>query len=155
MSNNNNYGRNQNYANYGTGHQVPYSNAPAFNPYDYNDRPRPQYKKRSGAKSKRYTPTSGNNAGKGMIHTHGWRFTKRAGLITYSCNTTKKSVKKDTGWIGSIACEVMQVDSSQKAFYWGVMEAATGKVVIQDLGIVINPKANNGGYCGTFINKRR
>ena len=146
--NNNSYGNNQGR----NGWQgVPFNNAPSYQPNQYNQ-PR---KKKSGAKSKRYTPNNGNNAGKGMIHTHGWRYSKRAGLITYSCNTTSKSVKKDSGWIGSIACEVMQVDSSQKAFYWGVMEAATGKVVIQDLGIVINPKANNGGYCGTFINKRR
>jgi hypothetical protein len=33
------------------------------------------------------------------------------------------------------------------------MHKATGKVVIDKLAVVLNPKAKNGGYCGTYINK--
>ncbi|MBE99086.1 hypothetical protein [Flavobacterium coralii] len=132
---------------------APYANAPAYAPY--HNQPMPQFKKHSGAKTKRYTPKQGPNKGVEMIHTHGWTAHKRKDFITYSCNTTGKSKQSDKGWIGSIAVEVLNHNTGQKSFYWGTMEAKTSKVVINDLGLVINPKARNGGYTGTFINKRR
>lgn len=115
-----------------------------------NNHQKHQSKKHSGAKSKKYTPTAGNNAGKSQIITNGWMYRRRTGLITYKCNTTSKSQLTDKGWIGSIACEVVNRATGQKSFYWGTMEASTGKVVINDLGIVINPKGGKGGYTGPF-----
>lgn len=107
-------------------------------------------KKHSGAKSKKYTPTQGKNAGKSQIITNGWMFRRGVGLVTYKCNTTSASQLTEKGWIGSIACEVVNRAAGQKSFYWGTMEASTGKVVINDLGIVISPKGGKGGYTGPF-----
>ncbi len=129
---------------------VPFNNQPRYNNNQYNGYPQPQNKKKhSGAKTKRYTPTQGTNKGVEMTHTHGWMFRKRTGLTTFSCNTTSKSKLKDSGWVGSIACEVVS-ENGQKSFYWGTMEYKTGKVVIADLGIVVSPKGGKGGYTGKF-----
>lgn len=107
-------------------------------------------KKHSGATTKRYVPQSGANKGHEMHITNGWMFRKRTGLITFKCNTTSKSVLQESGWMGSIACEVINKGTGQKSFYWGTMEAKTGKVVIGDLGIVVSPKGGKGGYTGSF-----
>lgn len=108
-------------------------------------------KKHSGAKTKKYYPKTGGNAGVEMTHTHGWMYRRREGLTTFSCNTTSKSVLKESGWMGSIACEVIS-GNKQKSFYWGTMEYKTGKVVIDSLGLVISPKGGKGGYTGSFTN---
>ncbi len=130
---------------------APYANAPAYAPM-YNQ-PQPMPKKHSGAKTKKYFPTQGPNKGVEMIHTHGWMFRRGSGLTTFSCNTTQKSKLSEKGWIGSIAVEVVNHNTKQKEFYWGTMEAKTGKVVINELALVINPKGGKGGYTGTFINR--
>jgi len=109
-------------------------------------------KKHSGAKTKKYMPTSGPNKGVEQTHTHGWMFRKRTGLVTFSCNTTKNSKLTDKGWYGSVAVTVTNVGTGQKSFYWGTMERSTGKVVVGDLGIVVSPKGGKGGYTGSFTN---
>ena len=35
----------------------------------------------------------------------------------------------------------------------GLMDQATGAVTINELGLIMNPKAANGGYCGKFGGK--
>ncbi|RKS98238.1 hypothetical protein [Chryseobacterium defluvii] len=106
-------------------------------------------KKRSGAKFTRYK----NDGGTERYLTTGWKLSKTKELITFKCVTTDKSADAGKGWLGSIACSVLNKSNMQKSFYWGCMEAKTGKVVIQELGLVLNPKVKNGGYCGTFIQK--
>lgn len=145
----NNY-NNRSYNNGGGNYQNrSYNNQNGYNNGGNN---RSQGKKHSGAKTKKYTPTSGVNAGHEMQHTHGWKYRRRGGLVTVSCNTTSKSVLSDKGWYGSVACTVKHVDTGQKAFYWGTMERSTGKVIISDLGWVVNPKGGKGGYTGSFSN---
>jgi hypothetical protein len=58
-----------------------------------------------------------------------------------------KSVTYESGkvWITSIACTVTNKQVMTKQLYWGLMEKSTGKVIIQDLGIVLNPKGGKGG----------
>lgn len=109
-------------------------------------------KKHSGAKFKKYFPTSGPNKGVEQKLVTGWRLANRQ-LISFHCVTTSKSKLSDKGWIGSVACSVTNTATGQKSFYWGTMQAATGKVVIGDLALVLNPKGGKGGYCGTFLNK--
>lgn len=108
--------------------------------------------KHSGAKTKRYFPTQGPNAGVEQTLTTGWRLSGRE-LISIKCVTTSKSKLSDKGWFGSIACTLINTKTGVTSFHWGMMEHKTGKVVIDTLAMVINPKAKNGGYSGTFLNK--
>lgn len=110
------------------------------------------YRKHSGATMSRYTPKDGPNKGSEQTIVNGWKLANKQ-LISISCVTTKKSEPTDKGWAGHIACEVVNKATGQKSFYWGTMEIKTGKTVIKDLGLVLNPRARNGGYCGTFINR--
>ncbi|SHK63339.1 hypothetical protein [Epilithonimonas mollis] len=107
-----------------------------------------QKKKRSGAKFTRYV----NGKGDQMYLTTGWKVTKN-GLISIKCTTTKDSKESDKGWFGSVACTFVNVQTGETNFHWGTMEAKTGKVVIDRMAMVINPRAKNGGYAGTFIKK--
>lgn len=108
-------------------------------------------KKHSGATHKKYIPTSGPNKGQQQYCTYGWMYRKNIGLVTLMCVTTKNSRESEKGWLGSIACTLITKQSGLKSFWWGTMHKATGKVVINDLGIVLNPRAPRGGYCGTFM----
>jgi hypothetical protein len=141
---------------YGGFQSVPFRNAapynPQYGPQNYNGQP---MRKKSGAKSKRYTVTQGVNAGAQRVCTSGWNVKRNGGFTSFLCNTTNKSQDVGKGWVGSVACEVVNKSTGQKSFYWGMMQIATGKVVISDLGVVLNPKAPNGGYCGTFSKKNR
>lgn len=105
-------------------------------------------KKRSGAKLTQYV----NSKGDTMFLTTGWKVTKN-GLISIKCTTTKDSKESDKGWFGSVACTFVNVATGETNFHWGTMEKRTGKVVIDRMAMVINPRAKNGGYAGTFINK--
>lgn len=120
-------------------------------PYQKADTNNAPKKKHSGAKLTKYHPKTGVNAGVEQFLTSGWRLAGKD-LISFSCVTTSKSVLSDKGWFGSIACSVINTKTGAKSFYWGMMQKATGKVVISDMALVLNPKAKNGGYCGTFIN---
>lgn len=110
-----------------------------------------QGKKRSGAMTTTYVPKTGPNKDNTQYFTRGWRAT-RDGLIVVKCVTTEKSKLSDKGWFGSVSCDVVNTKTGETNFHWGTMEKKTGKVVIDKLGWVINPKARNKGYCGTYIN---
>lgn len=116
-----------------------------------NNNNRKDYVKHSGAKTKKYYPTKGPNAGVEQTLTSGWRLAGRD-LISIRCVTTSKSKLSDKGWLGSIACTLTNTKTGQSSFHWGTMHNATGKVVIDSIAMVINPKAKNGGYSGTYIN---
>lgn len=73
-------------------------------------------------------------------------------MISIKCVTTSKSVLSEKGWFGSVACTLTNTQTGVVAFHWGTMEKKTGKVVIDKLAMVLNPRAKNGGYAGTFIN---
>lgn len=109
--------------------------------------------KHSGAKLTRYFPEKGNNAGVEQYLVTGWRLANRE-LISIRCVTTSKSKLSEKGWYGSVACTLTNTKTGQTSFHWGTMQKATGKVVINALAMVINPKAKNGGYAGTFINNK-
>ncbi len=100
----------------------------------------PVYKK-SGAK-KGITKNGGR-------YTSGWRARKGFGLTSYFCaptkNTTEVTSKVGKLWLTSISVKIVNKDMSMSTLAWGLMESSTGKVIIQDLGLVINPNAPNGG----------
>jgi hypothetical protein len=107
--------------------------------------------KHSGAKLKKYTPENGPNKDQEMYLVTGWRLNKNKELISIRCTTTSKSKLGEKGWIGSIACTFTNTTTGVVAFHYGTMEKRTGKVVIDSMAIVINPKAKNGGYSGTYL----
>ncbi|WP_142786098.1 hypothetical protein [Changchengzhania lutea] len=108
------------------------------------------YTKKSGATFSTYIPKSGPNKGNNQYITNGW-FIRKKDLMNISCVTTTKSTVKESGWMGHIACTVVNKNTGEETFFWGSMQKSTGKVVIEKLSMVVNPKAPNGGYCGTFI----
>lgn len=133
MAYSNNYSQNRGYSfgNYNAG----------------NNRPR---KKRSGAKVSKYYPESGVNKGVEQYIVNAWRVTNKQ-LIKITAVTTYKSKLSDKGWIGSVAVTFVNTKTGQKTFHWGTMQKSTGKVIISETSMVLNPKARNGGYAGTFI----
>ncbi|MDD5151421.1 MAG: hypothetical protein PHC28_13265 [Flavobacterium sp.] len=136
-------GYNYNKGNYGNNNNRGYNN---------NAQHQKKVVKHSGAKTTKYFPTTGPNKGIEQHLTTGWKLANRE-LIAIKCVTTQKSKLSDKGWLGSVACTLTNTKTGIQAFHWGTMEAKTGKVVIDALAMVVNPKAKNGGYAGTFINK--
>lgn len=129
------------------------SNRNGYNKPNYN-RQDPNQKKHTGAKHKRVTIRKGDNAGVERLITIGWNYTRSHGLITFFARTTNKSTvtksKSEREWISSIAVTVTDKFKHQSTA-WGLMERATGKVIISDLGIVINPSKN---FCGGIGRKK-
>jgi hypothetical protein len=147
------------------GYSKPNWNNMTYNPSgasqnQYNRAPySPQYRdnrppKKSGASKRTYTPTEGPNKGNVQSFTHGWKKT-RQGFISISCKTTSKSELSEKGWYGHVACNVVNMTTGETNLHWGCMEKSTGKVIIDKLAIVINPKAPNGGYCGSYLKRSR
>lgn len=123
-------------------------NSAAYNPNyngNYNLTQVKVKPKHSGCKVSRYTPTMGANKGQPQTIVNGWMCHKGKPMLSFTAVTTSKSKLSDKGWYGSVAVTVINKSDMSKQFYWGTMEKTTGKVVISDLGIVMNPK---GGYKG-------
>ncbi|WP_439516414.1 hypothetical protein [Sediminibacterium sp.] len=84
----------------------------------------------------------------------GWRASKRDGITTYMCSPYKsktsetKQHKSKSGRIWeNWACKV-QPQNGQSFFVSCLYEPASGKVIIPELSMVLNPKGGRGGYCG-------
>ncbi|PIF34662.1 hypothetical protein CLU81_5323 [Flavobacterium sp. 9] len=116
----------------------------------YNNNQNQQKVKHSGAKTTKYYPKTGPNAGVEQYLTTGWRLSNKE-LISIKAVTTSKSKLSEKGWLGSIAVTFTNTKSGTQEFHWGTMQASTGKVVIDAMAFVMNPKAKNGGYAGTFV----
>lgn len=127
------------------------NNQGSYNSQNYGNSQK-QIVKHSGAKTTKYFPKTGPNAGVEQYLTSGWKLADGA-LISIRCVTTSKSKLSDKGWLGSIACSMTNTKTGVSAFHWGTMQASTGKVVINDVAMVLNPRAKNGGYAGTFLGK--
>ncbi|MGO4770412.1 hypothetical protein ACEN2I_02025 [Flavobacterium sp. W22_SRS_FK3] len=115
-----------------------------------NNNQNKQKVKHSGAKHTTYFPDSGPNKGVEQHLTTGWRLSNKE-LISIKAVTTSKSNLSDKGWFGSIAVTFTNTKTGVQQFHWGTMQKSTGKVVVDSMAIVINPKAKNGGYAGTFL----
>lgn len=115
-----------------------------------NNNQNKQKVKHSGAKATTYTPVSGPNQGVEQHLTTGWRLSQGE-LIAIKCVTTSKSNLSEKGWFGSVACTFTNTKTGVQSFHWGTMQKNGGKVVIDGMAFVINPRAKNGGYAGTFV----
>lgn len=144
----------QNFGGYNQYPQQQYNQYPQQRGYNQYPQQQQQRRKRSGCKTKRYTPTSGVNAGREQICTSGWK-KNRQGFSTFMAVTTRHSRDKGKGWVGGVRITVTNQSSGQQTLYWGTMQVSTGKVIMSGLPFVMNPKAPNGGYCGTYIKSNR
>lgn len=104
-------------------------------------------KKHSGAK------TGGIRTGAhaGEQYTTGWNYSKRHGLISFGCFPYEgsKTVQSARGQQWTNVMVKVNKGIAGTSITSGMMDS-TGRVIVKDHGIVINPKAPNGGYCGTF-----
>ena len=105
--------------------------------------------KKSGAKSGAYRTKDGE-----MVQwVSGYKRSRNQPFLTIICSPYKdtntsesKNGLKYQNWIAKIKSGYAEPYIRPCLYHM-----ATGKVVIDDLSLVINPKAPNGGYCGTFI----
>jgi len=133
MWKNNNFQYNAN-AQYGNRQQrAPFNN--------FNQPQGQQIRTRGGCSSKKYVPTAGVNKGNQMIIVNGWKKTKN-GFLVIKANTTSKSTKTESGWIGHIAITVTDKNTGASSFYWGSMNADNHMVKVDKLGLVLRPKEN-------------
>ena len=135
-----------------TGGQSTTRNSSAYNPNYKGSYSRTQVAdkrktKHSGCTKSTYTPTEGANKGVLQVIVNGWMAHRGKPMLKFTAVTTSKSKLSEKGWLGSVAVTVINMETMQKQFYWGCMEKNTGKVVIADLGLVMNPK---GGYKGVI-----
>lgn len=137
-----NYSRKSGYTpSYGSGG---YSQAP----YTQNGWNQRQKSKKSGAKS---GVAHVRTTGEAKHWVSGWQVRNRQ-LTSIMCGPYKdtRESKSKSGriwhnWIAKIK-PAAGAPYIQPCLY----DAMTGKVIIRSLGMVINPKAPNGGYCGTY-----
>ena len=108
--------------------------------------------KHSGAVMTRYYPKSGANKDKEQTIVNGWRLSRNKELIKITAVTTEKTSLSDKGWYSNVAVTFINTVTGAKYLHWGTMQKSTGKVVVSDMAFVMNPKAKNGGYAGTFVN---
>lgn len=118
----------------------------AWNGQNNQQKPR----KKSGAKS----GSSRTREGEIKLWVSGW---KGAGASFMTCicgpygkteTTDSKTGRKWQNWIAKF-----QPKNAAPFIQPCLYDMMTGKVVIGSMGLVINPKAANGGYFGTYVRK--
>ncbi|PAW94082.1 hypothetical protein CKK33_11480 [Mucilaginibacter sp. MD40] len=114
----------------------------------YNNN-RQQARKKSGAKHKK-SDKNGNPV------TTGWSKTRGAGFVKFLCVFTKNTDQhsSQSGRIWANVMVVVQKPMTPDVRTSGLMDLSTGKVVVQSMGIVINPQAPNGGFTGQYGRKK-
>ncbi|WP_162128202.1 hypothetical protein [Flavobacterium phycosphaerae] len=104
--------------------------------------------KKSGCKLTKYYPETGANKGVQQFLFTAWKKSEHGFLSVRAVTTSKSQQPNNSDYMGSIAVTIINKDTGSKTFYWGVMHVKDEKVRIPELGWVLNPKANNGGFCG-------
>lgn len=127
--------------------------------WNQNNNQRPQGKKKSGAGHKMAAVKSGPNAGEIKPITWGWRASKMLGITKYTCTLTKytKRVTSKSGreWLTGIAVSIVNAKLGTKGFAFGLMDARTGKVIVKEMSLVINPQGGVGGVVATIGAKKK
>lgn len=103
--------------------------------------------------------TSGITKNTNKPYVRGWKYDKRNGLRSFiagpyeSKNSTTNEHKSKTGRIWENWCVKITLSDGQTILKSALYDQMTGKVIIKELGYVMNPKGGKGGYVGTFTNK--
>jgi hypothetical protein len=105
---------------------------------------------------KKHSGCKGGQDKKGRSYVSGWKYSRRAGLVSFFAAPYKgtNSHKSENGrtwenWIVKIQNKSTMTESITTCLF----DRSTGKVIIQKLGFVMNPKGGKGGYVGTYINQ--
>lgn len=145
MAYNNNYGyqRNSGYKkSSNSGYKKSYSGGGS----NYRSKPK---KKRSGA-------SAVYNDKKELVSVSGWNMSTSNGYRRFYCtsyeakNSKTQVHKSKTGreWENWV-CVMTTKDGVQHTMSC-LVDLASGKVTVKRIGFVLNPRAANGGYCGTY-----
>lgn len=152
MSYNQGGGFGQNYSNRRSNYNQDFSQNQRGN-NGYNYKPQRQVKKHSGCKTG--VLRNGNFAGQQYVQ--GWNYTKRFGLRSFLAVPYSKSKEVESSnrkiW-KNVMVKVSQ-QGVKDFIVGGMLEVITGRVTISELGIIMNPKAPNKGYCGTMFESKR
>lgn len=152
--------QNKNMANWGNNNRGNYggnySRGNGGNQYNQNN----NYRGNGGGQKKHSGAKMGINqrgSQKGKQHIVFWNYSRTRGLISGIATPYKgtKEVKSKTS--GRVWHNWMVSLTNKRTFQkWttsGLFDPQSGKLIISELGWVVNPKARNGGYCGTFTNR--
>ncbi|SJZ94765.1 hypothetical protein, partial [Sediminibacterium ginsengisoli] len=114
-----------------------------YNNFNNNRNNRPK-RKRSGC-------TSGVSGDSRKPWVRGWK-ASRQGFVTIICGPNKGTNVHEsrTGRNWENWTATVQVGMAAPYLVSCLYDQSTGKVSIEKLGLVLNPKAPNGGYCGRF-----
>jgi hypothetical protein len=130
------------YSNNGGYQQRSYENGGGYPQRSYGNRPQAAPKKHSGCKYR-------SSAKNGKPCMTGWNYSKRYGIISIiaSPNTNKLKTKSSRleNWYVKVTI------NKEVKWMHGFFNTDNKKVIIQELGFVMNPNASNGGYCGKYF----
>jgi len=107
-----------------------------------------EQKKHSGCKS----GTDRN----GKPYVQGWKFDKRNGLRSFYATPYKgtQEVKSKTGKVWqNWFVRIKNADGSEIKTS-GMYDVSTGKVIIDSVGFVMNPRGGRGGYLGPYYYRK-
>lgn len=134
-----------------------YNNQRGYNSYGGGYARGNSYSRGGGSYSRQQRKKSGSKSGigkNGKPYVTGWNASRQYGLVTFLCvpysgtgvHESRRGVKWEN-WM----CKVSP--KYGKPYLTSCLYDGQ-KCIVSDLGIVINPRANNGGYCGRFGNKK-
>lgn len=122
-----------------------------FNRSNFNNGPK---KKHSGAK---FGYTHGDAS---KPYVSAWNYSKQRGLISLIAspyvgkNSRTKEHRSGNGRVWENWRVKVFVKRTMQTLWFGCLyDTSTQKITIPDMGFVLNHKAPNGGYCGTFRKK--
>jgi hypothetical protein len=122
----------------------------------YRNEPGSNFGRYSAAPVKKHSGCKGGIDKKGRSYVSGWKYSKRSGLVSlfaapYKGTSTHKSENGRTweNWIVKLQNKSTMTETIMPCLF----DRSTGKVIIQKLGFVMNPKGGKGGYVGTYINQ--
>lgn len=101
---------------------------------------------------KKHTGSKSGFDKNGNPYTTGWNYSRANGLVTFLATPYGKSKEVQSASGRSWLNVMVKVSRKmQKDFIVsGMMDLRSGMVTIEELGLVMNPKAKNGGYCGKY-----
>ncbi|MDI5888736.1 hypothetical protein [Flavobacterium yafengii] len=82
-----------------------------------------------------------------------WNYSKSRGMLKIIASPRKDKDKRKTAnpKFENWAVKVFFARTLETKWYNGFFDVTKKKLTIKDMEFVLNPKAKNGGYCGTFL----
>lgn len=93
----------------------------------------------------------------GVIVLSAWKYNSKEGLMSFYARPYK-GTKKHSSQNGKTFLNYFVTIVNKRSFTViktsGLLCLETKKLTIPDFGLVLNPNAPNGGYCGSFTRKK-